>query len=63
MPLSLPTFDELKKHDPPFNAWNDYPNEELGRLNLITPESIKRGRDAIQHGIAVNLKYVGRAMH
>ncbi|GMK53558.1 hypothetical protein CspeluHIS016_0101440 [Cutaneotrichosporon spelunceum] len=55
MTISLPTFDELKARDPKFNAWHAYPNEELGRLNLITPESIKRGRDAIKHGIAVNL--------
>ncbi|BEJ13946.1 hypothetical protein CspHIS471_0311200 [Cutaneotrichosporon sp. HIS471] len=55
MSVSLPTFDELKTHTPQYNAWNDYPNEELGRLNLITPDSIKRGRDAIKHGIAVNL--------
>lgn len=56
MPKALPTFDELKARDPKFNAWGLYENQELGRINLITPESIKRGRDAIKHGIAVNLK-------
>jgi hypothetical protein len=55
------TFDELKKRSgPPLNAWGLHGQDnELGRLNMITPESIKRGRDAIKHGIAVNLKCVG----
>lgn len=54
--MSLPSFDDLKSRDPPYNAWGLYANDEWGRTNLITPESIMRGRDAIKHGIAVNLK-------
>lgn len=54
--MPLPTFDELKARSPPYNAWGAYANEEWGRTNLITEESILRGRDAIKYGIAVNLK-------
>ncbi|WVR09352.1 hypothetical protein IAU60_006418 [Kwoniella sp. DSM 27419] len=50
-------FDELKvRSGPPLNAWGLYgDHDELGRLNLITDEAVKRGRDAIQHGLCVNL--------
>jgi hypothetical protein len=51
------SFDDLKKRDgPPLQAWGLYGDNELGRLNLITPEAVKRGRDAVQHGIPINLK-------
>ena len=52
------SFDDLKSRSgPPLNAWGLYgADDELGRLNLITPEAVKRGRDAFQHGIRVNLK-------
>ncbi|WVQ77243.1 hypothetical protein IAR50_006926 [Cryptococcus sp. DSM 104548] len=53
-----PSFDSLPidKSGPPYNAWGLYgPNDELGRLNLITPESVKRGKDTVTEGIAINL--------
>jgi hypothetical protein len=31
-------------------------DNELGRLNLIDEAAVKRGRDAVEHGIRVNLK-------
>jgi hypothetical protein len=44
---------------PPYNAWGLYgPDDELGRLNLITPQAVKRGRDEIKEGIAISLKCV-----
>ncbi|RSH89120.1 hypothetical protein EHS25_002786 [Saitozyma podzolica] len=52
------TFEQLpvQKDGPPFNAWGLYGDkDELGRLNLITPEAIKRGRDEIRHGLVINL--------
>ncbi|WVW86489.1 hypothetical protein I302_108537 [Kwoniella bestiolae CBS 10118] len=54
---SLRSFDDLKaRSGPPYNAWGLYgSNDELGRLNLITEQAVKRGRDAIRHGICVNL--------
>ena len=58
---TLPAFEELplRRPGPPFNAWDLFGrDDELGRLNLITPECIKRGRDEIKEGIVVNLKYV-----
>ncbi|WRT66103.1 uncharacterized protein IL334_003056 [Kwoniella shivajii] len=54
----LPPFSSLPidKSGPPFNAWGLYDAEdEKGRLNLITPESIKKGKDTITEGITVNL--------
>lgn len=59
--MSIPcSFEELKQRSgPPLNAWGLYgPDDELGRLNLITTDSVKRGRDSIQHGIRINLKWV-----
>jgi hypothetical protein len=62
MPLPrLPPFSDLplKKDGPPYNAWGLYgDDDELGRLNLITPEVVQKGRDAVKHGIVINLKYV-----
>lgn len=55
-PIKL-TFAELKARDPPFNTWGLYGEDnELGRLNLITPEAVQRGLAAAKHGIRVNLK-------
>jgi hypothetical protein len=31
-------------------------DNELGRLNLIDEAAVKRGRDAVKHGIRINLK-------
>ena len=50
---SLPT----QKDGPPYNAWGAWgASDQLGRINLIDEEARKRGRDAIEHGIAINLK-------
>ncbi|OCF35856.1 hypothetical protein I317_05078 [Kwoniella heveanensis CBS 569] len=56
--MSLPcTFDELKSRPgPPLNAWGLYgPDDELGRLNLITPDAVKRASQAVKQGICINL--------
>ncbi|EIW72047.1 hypothetical protein M231_07642 [Tremella mesenterica] len=56
--MTLPSFDDLplKRPGPPYNAWGLFgDDDELGRLNLITPESVKRGRDEIKEGIVINL--------
>ena len=43
---------------PPLNAWGLWgKDDELGRVNLITADSIKSGRDEIRHGKVVNLKW------
>ncbi|WWD17548.1 hypothetical protein CI109_101989 [Kwoniella shandongensis] len=55
---AIPPFSSLPltKPGPPYNAWGlNGPDDELGRLNLITPEAIKRGKDTITEGIAINL--------
>jgi len=53
------SFDELPldKSGPPLNAWGQFGAEdELGRLNLITPEVVKAGLAEVRHGITINLK-------
>jgi hypothetical protein len=55
----LPAFDSLptQKNGPAFNAWGLWgPDDELGRLNLITPKAVQRGRDAIKQSEVINLK-------
>ncbi|WWC89592.1 uncharacterized protein L201_004517 [Kwoniella dendrophila CBS 6074] len=57
---SVPPFSSLPidKSGPPYNAWGLYTSEsedEKGRLNLVTPEVIKRGKEAITEGIVINL--------
>ena len=57
--MSLPPFEALplQRPGPRWNAWGLYgPDDELGRLNLITPEAVKRGRDAIKEGLVISLK-------
>lgn len=60
MPIPpLPPFSALplKKDGPPYNAWGLYgEDDELGRLNLITPEVVQKGIDSVKHGVVVNLK-------
>lgn len=54
------SFDDLplQRPGPPLNAWGQFgSDDELGRLNLITPESVKRGLAEIKHGLVINLKY------
>lgn len=61
--FSLPPFEDLpiKKDGPPMNAWGLYgDDDELGRLNLITPDSVARGAKSVRHGDVINLKWVLR---
>jgi hypothetical protein len=49
----------LARPGPPLNAWGQFgPHDELGKLNLITPEVVKNGLAEVKHGIVVNLKWV-----
>lgn len=57
--MSLPSFDELPidKSGPELNAWGLYgKDDELGRLNLITPAVVKRGTETVTLGRVINLK-------
>ncbi|KAL1410491.1 hypothetical protein Q8F55_004504 [Vanrija albida] len=57
LPTTRPTFDELKKRDGPYlNAWGIWGKDnQHGQTNLITPEAVKRGVAAVEHGITINL--------
>ncbi|WOO85087.1 uncharacterized protein LOC62_06G008586 [Vanrija pseudolonga] len=53
-----PPFDALplQRPGPPYNAWGLWgADDELGRLNLITPDVVKAARDEIKEGIVINL--------
>jgi hypothetical protein len=56
--MPRPTFDELplNKDDPPYSAWGLYgADDELGTLNLLTPEIIKEASKEIQIGVRIGL--------
>ena len=61
MTASIPRLDfsrlPIDKQGPPLNAWGLYgASDERGRLNLITPEAVKRGKDEIKDGLVVHLE-------
>jgi hypothetical protein len=44
------------KQRPPGSNWGDFgPDDELGRLNLLTPEKVKQGVAEVREGLAFNL--------
>jgi len=44
------------KHRPEGSNWGDFgPDDQLGRLNLITPEKVKQGIAEVHEGIVFNL--------
>jgi len=56
--MKRPSFDELplNKGDPPYSAWGLYGREdELGTLNLLTPEVVKEAGKEIQTGVRIGL--------
>lgn len=58
--MSCPSFDELplRKDDPPFSAWGLYgPDDELGTLNLLTPDVVREAAKEIQTGVRVALDH------
>lgn len=55
----MPAFDQLplNENDPPYSAWGLWgPDDELGRINLITPEVTKSASSEIKTGESVSLK-------
>ncbi|KAL6849049.1 hypothetical protein ACO1O0_008579 [Amphichorda felina] len=60
MSSPFPSFDDLPldKSGPPGNAWGLWgPDDELGRLNLITPETVSAASSEIKEGIRVSLDW------
>jgi hypothetical protein len=63
---TLPTFKELPKlPDLPqgctWGLWDKGSRDELGTLNLLTTEAVKRAGAEIREGISVSLKYYHEA--
>ena len=59
----FPTFDELpyRKGDPGKACWGFWPeDDQMGMLNLLTPERIVEAKKEIQTGLVGSLKYVVR---
>lgn len=53
IPERLPTFDELpiKPHYPPHSAWGLFgDDDQIGMLNLLTPERVAAAARLVQHG-------------
>lgn len=51
-----PAFDKLSS-SPYKNAWGVYgPDDQLGALNLLTPDVIKRATEEAKNGITIGLK-------
>ena len=60
LPKEWPSFDSLPldKTGPPGNAWGLFgTDDQLGMLNLITPETITAAATEIKQGIRVSLDY------
>lgn len=56
--MSRPRFEQLPlgKDDPPFSAWGLYgKDDQLGTLNLLTPEVVIEAAKEIKTGIRVGL--------
>ncbi|KAH7089251.1 hypothetical protein FB567DRAFT_328739 [Paraphoma chrysanthemicola] len=57
---ALPAFIELplREGDPPYSAWGLWgPDNEIGTLNHITPETVKRAAQEIRHGKRFSLNW------
>jgi hypothetical protein len=68
--MKRPTFDELplRKEDPPFSAWGLYGlDDELGTLNLLTPDVVAEAAKEIKTGVRVGLdlpiNYISKPSH
>ena len=62
MPIRNPRW----KHRPPGSNWGDFgPDDQLGRLNLLTPEKIREAvaevREGLAFGLSLPLDYPGEA--
>jgi len=44
------------KNDPPGSNWGEFgPDDQLGRLNLITPGKVRQGIAEVREGLLFNL--------
>ena len=44
------------KHRPEGSTWGDFgPDDQLGRLNLLTPEKVRQGVAEVQEGLSFGL--------
>jgi hypothetical protein len=60
MPVELPPFSALplRKDGPPGNAWGLFgEKDDLGRLNLLTPDVVKAAASEIKTGQRVSLDW------
>jgi kynurenine formamidase len=55
------------KHRPPGSTWGDFgPDDQLGRLNLLTPDKVRQGaaevKEGLSFGLSLPLDYPGGAL-
>ena len=55
------------RQTPPGSTWGDFrPDDQLGRLNLLTPEKVKQGlaevKDGLSFCLSLPLNYPGEAL-
>jgi hypothetical protein len=44
------------KHRPPGSTWGDFgPDDQLGRMNLLTAEKVRQGIAEVHEGLTFNL--------
>lgn len=58
--MSRPSFEDLplRQGDPPWSAWGLYgDHDQLGTLNLLTPDAVKEAAKEIKTGIRVGLDF------
>lgn len=58
--MSFPSFDELplNKSGPPGNAWGRFGHtDQLGMLNLLTPEVVAAAAQEIKTGVRISLDW------
>jgi len=57
--VNIPSFDDLfcDPKGPKGNAWGLFGNNDLGMLNLLTPEVVKEASRDIQDGVRVSLDW------
>lgn len=63
--MSRPSFEALPLHpdNPPYSAWGLYgEDDELGTLNLLTPDHVLEAKSEILKGNTINLKF-GKVFH
>lgn len=54
----MPTYDELAGHRPPYSSWDVFGrDDELGTINLLTPDRVAAAAQLVRTGDRINLDH------